>query len=414
MKTILDYIIDQAERNDKINLSIELDVRDKFVAIYKMYSDRIINISALYSDMNNYARVTTLLYKIEDNLTMMCNDMYRLLTPNVDKYQQRGHMQTGDLITLGMEVKGSMEQKLSEIKGTMYDPNTYENMTQHAFENVTGLRDDLKAKMRKDVEQLFKDGKYDKYNVMSVVTKHMEANESRADMIAQTEMSMAYNHGVLQRMDSFTASTGITMYKYWHGFKYSEVTCTYCRPRIGEKYHIHDHTETLPAHPRCRCIWIPMAEGWDKPISMDVMRNADMLKRVYNPDEVYNKINKRLDINYAEYLDVEDATAYIAGKRSKELADKFELARNTATSAVLDGMNVKSDSPTKTLKEEYETQMPFWKKYVASRIVDNDIEELEKTAEAIKGVMVLPWSGQQLGEFNKLLEFINTNLKDND
>lgn len=414
MDRILDYIIDQAELNDKINLGIELDVRDSVVAIYNTYAQRIISISEIYSDMNNYARVATLLYKIEDNLNMMCNDIYKVLTPNVDKYQTRGYDQTGDLISLGFEVKESIEQKLSEIKGSMYDPNTYENMTRHSFAYVTGLRDDLKASMRSDVEKLFRDGKFNRQNVRDIVMNTMNTNESRADMIAQTEMSMAYNHGAIQRMDDFTSATGIKMYKYWHGFKYSEVTCTYCRPRIGNKYEAHDHSETLPAHPRCRCIWIPMAEGWDKPVSMNIMRNADMLKRVYNPQEIYGKINKRLGINYAEYLDIEDATAYIAGKRSEELADKFDKAKSTATLAVLDTMDAKSTSPAKTLKNEYETQMPFWKKYVASRIVDNDTKALETTIDAIKGVMLLPWTGKQLGEFNKLIDTINNHLKGND
>ena len=58
------------------------------------------------------------------------------------------------------------------------------------------------------------------------------------------------------------------------------------------------------------------------------------------------------------------------------------------------------------MSEEYNNQMKFWKQLVAGAMADNDIDLLSRAQEAIKGVMILPWSAGQLDGWNKLIDNI--------
>ena len=46
---------------------------------------------------------------------------------------------------------------------------------------------------------------------------------------------------------------------------------------------------------------------------------------------------------------------------------------------------------------------------LATAIVDNDKDTLDKSYEAIKAVMLLPWNGSQLSKWNNLLDYIQNN-----
>ena len=63
------------------------------------------------------------------------------------------------------------------------------------------------------------------------------------------------------------------------------------------------------------------------------------------------------------------------------------------------------------MSARFNNQMSFWKDMVATSIVDNDAETLEKSYEAIKAVMLLPWNGNQMSKWNDLLSYIERNTK---
>jgi hypothetical protein len=58
------------------------------------------------------------------------------------------------------------------------------------------------------------------------------------------------------------------------------------------------------------------------------------------------------------------------------------------------------------MAKEYQMQMSFWKQYVSEAMVDKNVDVLNKSYEAIKGVMILPWTSKQLSGWNKLLDII--------
>lgn len=75
-------------------------------------------------------------------------------------------------------------------------------------------------------------------------------NPVRAEMIATTELSWAYNRST-ERVYKIGGANGLV----WHGSDDLK-TCDYCRSQIGNEYPIDKHPEN-PAHPRCRCTWLP-------------------------------------------------------------------------------------------------------------------------------------------------------------
>ncbi len=75
-------------------------------------------------------------------------------------------------------------------------------------------------------------------------------NRNRAEMIARTELSWAYNRNTLK---SYTEA------EVWHVIWDATLdmgVCKGCTNLHGKVYFIHDCPE-MPHHPRCRCAWLP-------------------------------------------------------------------------------------------------------------------------------------------------------------
>jgi SPP1 gp7 family putative phage head morphogenesis protein len=406
---IIDYIMEQADINDGINLKMEQNIINEILSEYDKLGDRILGITDIYGkDMKTLLQLQSLMTKIEREVADTYTKWYNILQPAVTSYYTRGYNQMDDLIQIGLDTQ-SEKQKIHEMQ---LNPDAYsiDYIKNHSFEMVKGISDDLINKIRSKLGMMLVANRYSKNNVSDAVEDILRTNRSRAQMIAQTEMSMAYNSGALKRMNEFNMTNDDIMKKYWYGFKYSAITCEYCRPRIGNIYDIDDDTESLPAHPRCRCVWLPYVEGWDTPISMDITRKADMLKRTLRPDEIYKKINSRLGINYADYMNEEDARKYISGDRSKDIKDSLANARQKKIDDTASAFDISSKSTTEVMNGEFSTQMNFWKKFTSKVIVDGDTKALRNSYEAIKGIMVLPWSAEQLTKWNNLLKQISNHF----
>jgi hypothetical protein len=59
------------------------------------------------------------------------------------------------------------------------------------------------------------------------------------------------------------------------------------------------------------------------------------------------------------------------------------------------------------MSTEYNQQMDFWKKYIAGSMADNNYDALDRSYEAVKGVMLLQWNPTQLDGWNDLLRIIS-------
>lgn len=406
---VIDYIIDQSDKYDARNLQVENDVQ---FLLKKKKAGLDTIIFAHVRDIDSLVSLTVFMQSVIKAFTKYYNEIAKIYDNYIPKHYDSGYSQTGDLIQIGKEIEGRLSEQVKEMRYGQYDENTIEFIKNHAMEQVKGYSDNKINQIRSTISDLMLKGKANKSTVRDAVQKILDSNKSKAEDIARTELSRAYNYGVLHRLNEFQEQNPEQhLQKYWHGFAYSPETCTYCRPRIGNVYDLDDYTEVLPAHVRCRCVWLPMIDGWDKPVSRQLTNRANMLNAAYSEEYIYDRINNRLGINYAEYMSKEAATDYIVGDRSEKVINAISKARDAAINDRKASINISNDTDSGSMSARFNNQMSFWKDMVATSIVDNDAETLEKSYEAIKAVMLLPWNGNQMSKWNDLLSYIERNTK---
>lgn len=406
---VIDYIIDQSDKYDARNLQVENDVQ---FLLKKAKANLDAMVLSYVRDTDSLVSLTVFMQSVTKAFTRYYNEVAKIYDSSIPKHYDSGFNQTDDLIQIGKEVEGRLSEPVKEMKYGKYDENTIEFIKNHAMEQAKGYSNGKISQIRSTVSDLMLKGKANKSTVRDAVQKILDSDKSKAEDIARTELSRAYNYGVLHRLNEFQEQNPEQhLQKYWHGFAYSPETCTYCRPRIGKVYDLDDDSEVLPAHVRCRCVWLPMIGGWDKPVSRQLINRANMLNAAYSDEYIYDRINNRLGINYAEYMSKEAATDYMAGDRSEKVMNAISKARDAAIKDRKAEINISSDTDGGLMSSKFNNQMSFWKDIVATSIVDSDVETLEKSYEAIKAVMLLPWNGSQMSKWNDLLGYIDKNIK---
>ena len=402
MEKILDRIIDQANRYDGKNLQYEQDI---LFNISREVSKLIAKCVSRAVSINKLLDMETLIMRLTKDFTMFESNIRNILFDVAKNYSDTAYKNTGDLIDMYYEIFGRYNEKVNEQK-VKYDDDTIAYIQKYAFDLLTGYSQDKLRKLRADLGYMLLTGNGSKSNIRNLIENTLNVNKSKAEEIAQQELSMAYNAGVMRRLNAYSMTSGNIVKKYWHGFKYSDVTCNYCRDRIGNIYDIDDDSETLPTHVRCRCVWLPVLEGWDKPVTNRLLAKANMLNTGYSIDMMYQRINTRLGIKYAEYMTDDAVVDYMSGDRSTKVADAMKKARNNYITDLKRSWNIQSDTTNSRYSSEYNQQMKFWKDFIASAIADGDTDVIVSSREAIKGIMTLPWTSNQLDGWNKLLSKI--------
>lgn len=403
MADIIDYIIEQADRDDAKNLQYEEDIIFK---IRRLVDKMIVQSAACcVCNIGSQLRLEHTIDRLQKTITGFISNVKLILADVAEEYSDTAYQQTNNLIAIGYEVSGRMEEKVTE-QSVAYDEDTIEYIQQYAFELLTGYGQQKINELRSKLGYLLLTGDGSKAKVRELVEKVLNVNRSKAEEIAQQELSMAYNAGTLRQLRKFAEVSGERVQKYWHGFKYSERTCEYCRDRIGNIYDLDDDSEILPAHVRCRCIWLPILKSWNKPATNKLLAKANMLNVGYSPEMIYQRINNRLGINYGEYINQDAAYDYVSGERSTRMSKEFETAKKNFVSDTIKSWDIQPDTTGSKMSTEYNQQMKFWKNIVATAIADNDIDMLDRCTEAIKGVMLLPWTANQLDGWQILLSKI--------
>ena len=404
---IIDYIIDQSDRYDARNLQIENDIQ---FDLKRKKLDLDTNVLSYVRSINSVLDVTLFMQSVVKAFTRYYNNVVRIYEKGIQNHYDNGYNQTGDLIQLGKEIEGKLSEPIKEIKYNQYDENTIDFIKNHAMEQAKGYSDNKINQIRSVVSDLMLQGRANKATVRDTIQSILDTNKSKAEDIARTELSRACNYGVLYRLDEYASiNPGEQVRKYWHGFAYSQDTCTYCRPRIGNVYELNDYTEVLPAHVRCRCVWLPIIGNWTGPVSRSLTNRANMLNTAYSEEYIYTRINNRLGINYANNMSKEAAVDYMAGDRSEKVMNAIANARDIAIKNRKAEIDIKSDTSGGLMSNKFNTQLSFWKDMISTAIVDGDRETLNNSYDAIKAVMLLPWNGGQLSKWNDLLNYIDKN-----
>lgn len=403
MAEVIDYIVEQADRDDAKNLQYEEDIKFR---INKLIDKMIVqSVECGICNIGSQLRLEHTIERLQKVMVKFISDVKLVLADVAKDYSDMAYSQTNNLIAIGYEVSGKMKEKVTEQK-VVYDEDTIEYIQKYAFDLLTGYGQQKINELRSKLGYLLLTGDGSKAKVRELIEKTLNVNRSKAEEIAQQELSMAYNAGTLRQLRKFAEVSNEEVFKYWHGFKYSERTCEYCRERIGNVYDLDDDSETLPAHVRCRCVWLPILKSWNKPVTNRLMAKANMLNVGYSPEMIYQRINDRLGINYADYINEDAAYDYVAGERSTKMSKEFETARNNWISDTIKSWDIQPDTTGSKMSSEYNQQIKFWKNIVASAMADNDMEILDGTTEAIKGIMTLPWTAYQMNGWQTLLSKI--------
>ena len=404
---VIDYIVEQANRYDIKNLQFEEDIKFELSKLTDQYYDRVLN--RINTDITSLLIMQRIMSNIEIILDGYVSVCKKVLMDTFNQYYNVAYKNTGDLIDLGNELTQKFTHNISEQKANReYDNDTIEYIQQHSFELLKGHTRQKIERIRAELGDMFLSGKANKINVRNTIQRILDVNKGKAEEIAQTELSRAYNFGAMKRFHEYQDLTGEEVRKYWHGFKYSENTCEYCRPRIGGIYSLDDYNEELPAHVRCRCVWLPILDGWDRPLDISLISRANMLNTAYNKDMMYTRVNNRLDINYASYMSDEAIDDYISGDRTNKVYNEMSKARDRYIRNMIDSFDIAKDNAKMHMSAEFNQQMNFWKNYVAGAMADNDRDVLLKSYDAIKGIMILPWNATQLDSWNRLLNIISS------
>lgn len=402
MSTVIEKIIDQADRNDRNNIQFEQDIIFGINRAYDMLVSCVTNEATSCSTMLIFQKMMN---KIENIYNKYVNSVDDFLIKKLRTYADKAYDDMGDLIQMGKEISGNLSENMQEQRKVIYSDEAIDAIREETFTKIKGLTNKQIMEMRGEILKLVVSGTATKSNVRDVIQKVLDTDKSYAEMLAQTELSTVYNLGTTRRLKEYKKVSGHNIKKYWHGFKYSERTCEYCRERIGGIYDLDDESETLPAHPRCRCIWLPYDEDWDSS-ARNLMTRANMLNTAYSPEMIYDRINTRLGIDYGKYMSQENATDYLVGDRSTKVIDGLRDARSRYIKDLSDSFDINMDTSNGTMSKEFNEQMKFWKNYVATNIADKNQDVLSNCIEAIKGVMTLPWTANQMEEWSKLLSVI--------
>lgn len=407
--TILDYIIEQVNRYDSANLQFERDILFNISRYRSLLENRILGAS---SSFTNLIQMQQMLNAIENYCSIFYNQCVNEIKYAFKRYYDTSYKQMDDLLQLGEELESKFSKPVTELRRhDMYSDESIKFLRDHAFDLMKGHSKDIVDKARNNLGDMMLRGQTHKSQVRAMLEKTLGVNRSKAEEIAQTELSRAYNYGTMARLYEYRdMNPDRIVKKYWHGFKYSKVTCTYCRPRIGHSYDLDDDTESLPAHVRCRCIWIPMLDGWDSPISSEITRRANMLNAVYTSEQIYDRINSRLGIDYGSYIDKTVALDYLSGDRTPATMTQIGVARENVIDDTKQSFDIAIDNAKSNIAHKFNTQISFWKNIVAEAIVDKDTELLNRINIGIKGVMALPWDAVQLDKWNRLLGIVNNHM----
>jgi len=81
-----------------------------------------------------------------------------------------------------------------------------------------------------------------------------ETNKVRSKMVARTETIAASNEGALQGYGDL----GVEKVEWYTAMDERSEDCDICSPQHGVEYALDNSHGLIPAHPNCRCTWVPV------------------------------------------------------------------------------------------------------------------------------------------------------------
>lgn len=120
---------------------------------------------------------------------------------------------------------------------------------QYSFELVSGLNETTRAVIEDALRQFYEIEGMTRQDFVDMIAPSF--GPARAEMIAVTETTRAYNEAHRETMEEIAAA-GFEMVNYWQTSK-DELVCPLCAPRDGLPEEEWDSPDWPPLHVNCRC-----------------------------------------------------------------------------------------------------------------------------------------------------------------
>ncbi|OXM84599.1 portal protein [Paenibacillus rigui] len=134
------------------------------------------------------------------------------------------------------------------VKMKIVKKDIYEDLLEASGERIKGIKETTRLKIQSLSAKAYEENLG--WKALMIQLKPVIQDEIRAEMIARTELSWAYNRSAKR----IYIDAGFEKVRW--STVLDQRTCPTCRSRHGIVYPIDDHPG-IPAHPRCRCTLLP-------------------------------------------------------------------------------------------------------------------------------------------------------------
>ena len=166
-----------------------------------------------------------------------------------------------DVRAAGVDVP-SFEELPGGIAGVMNQPFHADRVAllyTRVFEDLKGVTSAMSAAINRELAQAMVEG-IGPYEMARRLTKQVDGvGMVRARTIARTETIRAHNEAALSEYDAASVILGTEIKQQWWT-ALDERVCPVCGPRHAKVYTREEGVGLLPAHPNCRCAWLPVLE----------------------------------------------------------------------------------------------------------------------------------------------------------
>ncbi len=158
----------------------------------------------------------------------------------------------------------------------------YEELLENSLDRVSEMEKNTIEQVRKILAEGYQEG--EGWKELKNKIEKIVKNPARAEMIAITELGYAYNTSTKNTYKGAGAKKVA-----WHA-SIDIKTCDTCRSLHGQVFDI-DNAPDNPAHPRCRCTWLPV-------FSEGNSRNFDNIPKTIDKrdNSNYNKIRTQEEL----------------------------------------------------------------------------------------------------------------------
>lgn len=150
------------------------------------------------------------------------------------------------------------------LRSSFNQPETVEKaklLASRSFDELKNVTEEMGNKMARALTDGLIEGR-NPYDVAKDVAEQADVSESRAILIARTELIRAHAEGQLEALDALgVEEVGVMVEWSTAG---DDRVCELCLPLEGVVLKLEEAKGMIPRHPNCRCAWIPAGVGEEK------------------------------------------------------------------------------------------------------------------------------------------------------